>query len=776
MSLSSSVGFRISIFTGFLLWRWTESFCCRWEFKHRHTVGRTYSILLPPLSASITGQDIIQEEYYGGDDDEEDIAVPYESLSPKQQEALDLIKEGKNVFLTGVAGTGKSLVLKLALQFLKDTYKPNEYVALGSTGPVAIALEGQTLHSFAGIGVPQVKEDFAKVSRKKKAWKDLKVMVLDEASVISGEFFDLLSDAVADVRERSGETFGGIQLVLCGDFLQLSPIVPKSRDVTQMIAALQAKGESKESAEEILFLNRGFCFQAYNWHLANFAVVQLDQVYRQQNADFVSVLQSIRTGNVGPAEIEFLRQCQRPLPQNQFGIQPTILHSVNLDVTRENLAELRKLPGDTVLYQALDHIERERGAAKWVEEQLQSSAFFKSCIAESELQLKLGAQVMLIKNEMDSRNMLRRANGSRGKVIGFRKAPAKSDAPLLPGVVEYPLIQFADGAKRLILPTTFQARMLGMGTCTRTALPLKLAYALTTHKAQGLTLDYVVADVGSVFAEGQAYVALSRVSDIDGLELRNFSSNRVKSNPLAIEFYENPTRVNYQFWDGHQPNSRRDSSSTAIKEQKVSKRSQGIVEENVVIPPKPRGQSRVKILEPKEPSIQQQGQDISSKQIQSKAIIVEPKQPSIQQEGQAISSKQNKSRVQIVEPKQPPIRQQGPVISSKRIQSEAGMPIGEIDTRRPTGISPQSRICDKTFVFSGILSLITRPKAEIIVKENGGLVSKTVTRNTDFLVVGPRLKNGEPSTKGKEYEKAANSNQRTTILTEEEFLKMIVPF
>lgn len=722
MALRLAFFLRIGVILAVFLCRWTESFCHR---HHHHLDQPIAAHRRCPSTArdvSITGQDIIQEEYYG-DEEGEDSVVDYESLSPKQQEALDRIKMGHNVFLTGVAGTGKSLVLKMALEFLKDTYKPKEYVALGSTGPVAIALEGQTIHSFAGIGVPQVKEDFLRVSRKKKAWKDLKVMVLDEASLVSGEFFDLLSEAVADLRGRPGEPFGGIQLVLCGDFLQLSPILPRRRDIEQMVAALEKKGESREDAQESLFLNRGFCFQAYNWHLAKFDVIQLEEVYRQQNVEFIRVLQSIRNGSVGREEMEFLKQCQRPLPPNEFGIRPTILHSKNLDVTRENLAELRQLPGDTVIYDALDTIDKERGAGKWVENQLWKSQFFKNCIAESELQLKLGAQVMLIKNEMDGRNRIRRANGSRGKVIGFRRAPARTDAPLLPGVAEYPLVQFADGTKKLILPTTFQARMLGMGTCTRVTVPLKLAYAITTHKSQGLTLDYVVADVGSVFAEGQTYVALSRASDINGLELRNFYPNRVRTNRLALAFYKNPGQIGYQYWDGHRPNPYHAVDMRAIREAKENRQSPIEASDVEAVPLRP----------------------ITSGSRKSGAGKVAPKQSSVT--SKFLSSEGIKHDM------------------TSRQDILAGLPA-----------SPQVRIAKRSFVFTGILERITRPKAERIVLENGGIVRKAVTSNTDYLVVGSRMKNGKPVTEGSEYKKARSSSRQTVIVTENEFLKMIVPF
>jgi ATP-dependent DNA helicase PIF1 len=773
-STSLSLSFRISVLISISLWRWVECFCFQHETTNRHIRHG-----IGPL-ASITGQDIIQEEYYGGDGDE-GITVDYDKLSRKQQEALDMIKMGKNVFLTGVAGTGKSLVLKLALEFLRDTYKPNQYVALGSTGPVAIALGGQTIHSFAGIGVPQLKADFAKVKKKKKAWNDLKAIVIDEASMISGEFFDLLSEAVAELRKRPGECFGGIQLVLCGDFLQLSPIAPKRREVEQMIAGLQEQGESTESAQDSLFLNRGFCFQSYNWHLADFTVIQLTDVYRQQNADFIRVLQSIRNGDVGRSEVEFLRQCQRPLPPNEFGIRPTILHSMNIDVTRENLAELSQLPGEALLFEAVDAVEKEKGTGKWVEEQLRNSAFFKNCIAEPELQLKLGAQVMLIKNEMNGKSGIRRANGSRGKVIGFRKAPARTDAPLLPLVTRYPVVQFADGDKKLILPTTFQARMLGMGTCTRVAVPLKLAYAITTHKSQGLTLDYVVADVGSVFAEGQAYVALSRASDINGLELRNFYPNRVRSNPLAIAFYKNPSQISYKFWDGHRPKAsdpKQAIVSMTVKEAKAARRSPIVTEQEIVVPLKPRMNSPQ----------QTKGQEHNPTTRQPITSVRQNLPKTSLAQRAEVTGRNSMGTEEVVAPLPSLMDSQRPTVDKERYprtrQSQMSVKQGQPETRLTQGenvaagytMSPQFRFLNQNVAFLGTLQHITRLEAEKLVRDNGGNVLQTVTSSTDFLVLGSVLENGKPNTMENDDQKLVSSGRPTSVLTEEEFLKVIVPF
>jgi ATP-dependent DNA helicase PIF1 len=473
-----------------------------------------------------------------------------EELSTQQSEAIQLIQEGRNVFLTGVAGTGKSLVLKRALEYLKEALKPNEYVALGPTGSAALVLEGQTIHSFAGIGIPRTRDDFEKTLKQKAKWKALKVLVLDEASMVSAEFFDYLSEIVSRIR-GDPRPFGGIQLIVCGDFLQLSPIPPRKADVAEMM-------ELADSVED-LFLNRGFLFQAHGWRAANFCVVDLQQVFRQNNREFVQVLDQIRRGHITPSGSDFLkRKCRRSLPPNEFGVRPTILHSKNVNVARENFSELEQLKGREVVYQAIDSVEREKNAPPWADNQLQKNQFFTNCIAEKQLHLKLGAQVMLTKNEAPARGIAaakfknKLVNGSRGKIVDFVKLPASvldSDEGRLPGVDSYPVVQFVCGTKRVIQAETFQSRLVGVGTCVRRAIPLRLAWAITTHKAQGLTLDFVIADVGEVFAEGQTYVALSRASDENGLELRNFSPKRVRANKLALMFYENPNSA-FPMWDG----------------------------------------------------------------------------------------------------------------------------------------------------------------------------------------------------------------------------------
>jgi ATP-dependent DNA helicase PIF1 len=377
----------------------------------------------PTRQILVEETDFIVEETFGEENvnREEEAAIDAnneedsgcDTLSSKQAQALDLIKGGHNVFITGVAGTGKSLVLQRALDYFRELYqwekKNNKrYVAVAPTGPTALALGGQTIHSFAGIGIPKTQDNFSTTRTRKdnaKKWKELKVLVLDECSMVSGEFLDRLSDEVSMIR-KDPRPFGGIQLIICGDFLQLPPIPPRNADVEEMRTAMEEKGQEPED----LFLNRGFAFQSHTWSDANFRVVELDVVFRQKNKEYVNVLNNIRRGHVTREVSQFLQQCSRPLPQNEFGIRPTILHSRNKDVSRENLQELQELDGESYVYYAEDSVNPEKGSGPWVNKQLEHNQFFKSCIAEQELQLRIGAQVMLIKRFVGSTLV----NGSRG--------------------------------------------------------------------------------------------------------------------------------------------------------------------------------------------------------------------------------------------------------------------------------------------------------------------------------------------------------------------------
>jgi hypothetical protein len=381
-----------------------------------------------------------------------------------------------------------------------------------------------------------------------------------------------ISDVVGEGRDKKEDKpFGGIQLIVCGDFLQLPPITKKIFEIQAQKAAL-----ARLKKKDILHCDRGFTFQARAWQQAAMAVVDLDEVYRQGNVEFVKILDEIRKGKVTADAVAYLKKCDRPLPPNERGVLPTILYSKNRDVSQENLQELQKLAGCEYRFEASDDVvvgdhlgesqfeqfeydKNEDGRQREIEKDLWSSSFFQDCSAEKELRLKEGAQVMLIKNEIGS-GTSRLVNGSRGAVIGFTNQPPLPDEIFdvetfladkrVPKSTEelYPVVQFLNGRTKVVVAETFESRFPGLGSCIRVAVPLKLAWAVTVHKSQGMTLDYVIADVGGVFTEAQTYVALSRASDENGLELRNFSYTKVKVSDRALAFYADPNGK-FPCWD-----------------------------------------------------------------------------------------------------------------------------------------------------------------------------------------------------------------------------------
>ncbi len=524
-------------------------------------------------------------------------------LHEKQKLAIEAAINGENVFITGPGGTGKSYVMKKIIEHLKYKYKPEEWVVLAPTGIAAIALDGQTVHSFAGCGVPKEVGDFSKCWGRSDEWRKLKVMLIDEISMLSGEFLDNLGNVVSDIRKLqvsqrssfaknkdpnqdpeeqimieksavkndSAIPFGGcIQLIFCGDFLQLPPIAKKIQDIkaTLSFGGGVTKGQ--------LYCDRGFAFQSNVWKNADLKVIQLDHIFRQDNKKFQNVLSEIRFGKVSPEIERVLKRCDRPLPV-QSGIRPTILYPKNMDVASENNKELNQLKGVAKKYFAEDEIHVDSCVPtrfmNQAEVTLENHTFFDDCIAQKELTLKVGAQVMLIKNEaiereqdMDKKNNETKrgrsrkkenkeskgsgsqplVNGSRGVVIGFctqggHEHELLNDTELHKSNKELsPVVQFRCGRIKVIEREYFSLDLAGVGRCVRYAMPLKLAWAITVHKAQGMSIDYVKADVTHVFTEAQTYVALSRVTDATGLELKGFSCGKVFADKRALAYYENP--------------------------------------------------------------------------------------------------------------------------------------------------------------------------------------------------------------------------------------------
>lgn len=307
-----------------------------------------------------------------------------------------------------------------------------------------------------------------------------------------------------------------------------------------------------------LHQNRGFAFQSKVWQGGKIRVITLQKVFRQSNTSFISVLHELRRGNVTSTVADFLKQCERPLPPNDSGIVPTRLYATNKDVRRENNSLLKRLPGREYEFYATDFVEPETSdgcLTDYAINRLRNNSFFRACIAEKNLKLKEGAQVMLLKNETQVKGKDRLVNGSRGRVIGFTKDKEYSsesgellneDSDISAPV--YPVVSFLNGRTVAIEPERFDSRIVGLGACVRVATPLKLAWAITMHKCQGLTLDCVQTNLSGVFTEAQAYVALSRATNEHALELRGFSFGTVRADWRALAFYKHPSR-HFPHWN-----------------------------------------------------------------------------------------------------------------------------------------------------------------------------------------------------------------------------------
>lgn len=421
-------------------------------------------------------------------------------LEPNYQIATDCQKKffeeyfkGNNIFLSGAAGTGKSFALNSLAAFLD---KNNVMVGMtATTGVAAFNIKGQTIHSWAGIGLGEDSstELVSKVKNNKILMEKIietHTLVIDEISMLKADLLDKLDNFFKLIR-FSREPFGGLQLIFCGDFLQLPPVWQGDED-------------------------KDFAFNSDVWKNSGIKTVYLKEIVRQHgDPQFAELLNRLRVGDT--SNLELLKsRIDFKFPED--GIDPVFLFCKNYDVEKLNKEMLNEVSGEKKTFKSKDS-----GSPYHI------SFFDKHCQAIANLELKIGAQVMLLTN-IDTKQGL--VNGSIGKVKGWSSG----------GII----VSFQTGDQiitefkwELKEQQKVSGKMQKVVVASRTQYPLKVAYALTVHKSQGSTLDRAVIDISEAFAEGQVYVGLSRVRDLKSLSVSSFAHSRVKVNSECLNFYKN---------------------------------------------------------------------------------------------------------------------------------------------------------------------------------------------------------------------------------------------
>ena len=439
--------------------------------------------------------------------------IQVESLNAGQHEGAQAVLGGQSIFLTGAAGTGKSYLLRYLIQELSKKHSKQQVAVTASTGIAASHIHGVTIHSFSGIGLgtADLQTLLSKVQNNSGArgrWRSSQVLVIDEISMLNNKLFDILEGIARAVR-KNPRSFGAIQLILCGDFFQLPPV------------GLGNYGSK-------------FAFESNSWASSDVRTVQLTEVVRQAgDLPFIRLLNQVRRGLCTEESASLLSSCHVSVKEAPTdGIIPTRIYCKNVNVDNENAKRLALIPTEQTDFACVDTFESdevEKGKpASQVAKQLTANMEKKSA---AELALKIGAQVMLTKN--DPAHGL--VNGSRGVLVGFvTGVDAITSVETM-----FPRVRFDNGVNLTVRPRSFfqggQGWML-----VRKQLPLKLAWALTVHKSQGMTLTRAELMLEDAFDYGQVYVALSRVSSLEGLWIRGGAITQavVKAHPAVIAFHD----------------------------------------------------------------------------------------------------------------------------------------------------------------------------------------------------------------------------------------------
>jgi ATP-dependent DNA helicase PIF1 len=433
-------------------------------------------------------------------------------LSHKQKIALVYITRGKNILIHGCAGTGKSMVVKYAKKYLQKKYPGRIIATTASTGVSAINIGGSTIHWFSGIrtGKGRLNSIIKRILKDNdcvKRWKEVDTLIIDEISMISQDIFEKL-DGIGQIIRENSRPFGGIQLILLGDFYQLTPVEQNNN------------------------VSVKFCFESPIWSNCIDKVVNLTKIFRQTDSEYKEILNRIRKGRHTIRDILKIKSriiTSATLDVNKVDktTKSIKLYPLNKQVALENQKNLVLLSGIAREYKATYF------GYKTLQEELKKQ--FISCDRDL-IKLKIGARVMLTYNLNVEAGL---CNGSLGTIIGFKEI---NDSSIASVVVKFDVIDNKDPGIQIIDKQKWDldvSTVTGSKLCASVIqIPLVLAFAASIHKAQGLTFSKAEIDLNKCFAEHQIYVALSRVKTLDGLILLdNFSSDKIKVNKKVVQMF-----------------------------------------------------------------------------------------------------------------------------------------------------------------------------------------------------------------------------------------------
>jgi ATP-dependent exoDNAse (exonuclease V) alpha subunit len=434
-----------------------------------------------------------------------------------QKKALEILKKGYNVFLTGPPGSGKTFLLNKFIRYLRS--KEKRVAITASTGIAATHLGGLTIHSWSGIGIKTelLDSDINNLKKKyyiKKNLREVDVLIIDEISMLHAYQLDMIDKILRQIR-KNPFPFGGIQVVLSGDLFQLPPVRktgPVFKDNLEKISEEEKKATGLFNLKSLVSekdLGVSFINKAYVWPQMNLKICYLKEQYRFSDNNLNRILSNLRQNKISKEDVELLKNSAKDSRNNQNKSKYlTKLYTHNLDVDSINVGELNKLKDKTYTY--FMHGEGNEFLVDFIQ---------KGSLISKELKLKKGAIVMFVKNNFEQGYV----NGTLGEVIRFNED-------------NLPIVKTFDEKVITVYPAIWEIEDLnGEIKAQVEQLPLRLAWAITVHKSQGMSLDAAQIDLSKCFEFGMGYVAISRLKTLAGLSLQGFNKKALQVDPKILK-------------------------------------------------------------------------------------------------------------------------------------------------------------------------------------------------------------------------------------------------